>query len=504
MSSETCRTGNLSRIVSVPGVVAGGLLVLLGWINRYLFLDKTGIWLDEAYSLFYSSQSIGWLIEHGAGLINHPPVYFLTLKAWRWLFGSGQVSLESLSVVVSLLAIVLFYALARCSFTHWTAFGLSALFALHPFFLYYSVELRMYALAVAGLTGFALSLQLLLDRTGWIRWSSLTVFSLLCLYSHSLTLLYLLPGMVLLGWRMRSENKFNEYLGFLGAVAVLYLPWFIQVLRQAMRISSDFWIPPFGTADVVRLVYAWGGYTQPHDSGPELLVHATAVGLLFGVPLLFGSKKPWTVETVWYGLTVLFPFCLLASISLTGESVFLLRGFLFGLPFVLLLWGQGLEEFPRRIRTGVLILFVVFLGWNSYRLRNSPPHAFLRDIAARVTGNYPADTVTVHTSKRTFVPFQLHYRPNSSNRLLGDQMRYFFPAHWETTLGHLRGSYRNRPVLFVIYENEYPDWKQLLKRLDGAFLETTRTLKRGEKVFHLLFLSRGFDRGNVDLAALYR
>ncbi|MFB6226878.1 MAG: glycosyltransferase family 39 protein [bacterium] len=479
----------------LPGyrsVLGGAGVFLWALFGRWLLLGRTGVWMDEAFSLYYASQPLDWLLKNAAGLINHPPGYFLLLKAWLSWTGSNQVLLELSSIVLSLLAIGLFYFLARELFTPGWALWLTALFAIHPFLIYYSIELRMYTLGLIGVIGSLWLILRLLDQSRLISWLGLLFFSLLSFYSHSLTVLYLIPGITVLGWTCYRRSQLGPFGWYCLGILVLYGPWFLQVVGQATRISSDFWIPPFHLADVVRLSLAWGGYTLPHDPGVLYGLGSTGVVVLFFVPLMFAYKARGSNGRFLSLLTVGLPLTVITAVSLYGQSVFLTRGFLFALPFVVILWGLGLRQLPGRLVRDFVVLFGVFLLLNTVRLHLHPPHRFLLKLSNNISSNYPAQTTLVHTSKRTFFPFKMVYGQNRNNKILGDQIRPFFPGTWEQNLRNLRKQYVRSPVLFVVYRSQYPHWKQLVNQLRSESRVVERTLRWDEKVFQLVYLPEGF------------
>jgi uncharacterized membrane protein len=75
-------------------------------------LGEKNLWLDEAASWDLATSSIARLIALTAADI-HPPLYYLALKLWVWIFGDSVGALRSLSVVSGVLAVYLMYRLAE-------------------------------------------------------------------------------------------------------------------------------------------------------------------------------------------------------------------------------------------------------------------------------------------------------------------------------------------------------------------------------------------------------
>ena len=69
------------RLFTRPMLALTGL-VIIGTILRLVFLADKSIWLDEAYSISLSQQTLSDLLRLVAESDNHPPLYYLLLKLW--------------------------------------------------------------------------------------------------------------------------------------------------------------------------------------------------------------------------------------------------------------------------------------------------------------------------------------------------------------------------------------------------------------------------------------
>lgn len=112
------------------------LLISLGL--RLISLNQS-LWLDEAISAnVVKNYSYSNIVTKFSPSDFHPPLYYLTLKAWTSVFGYSEISLRLPSVIFSLITIYLVFRF----FGFWP----SLLLALNPLYLYYSQESRMYSL----------------------------------------------------------------------------------------------------------------------------------------------------------------------------------------------------------------------------------------------------------------------------------------------------------------------------------------------------------------------
>lgn len=133
-------------------------LVWVGaFVLRLVSLDQS-LWLDEATAAqVVRTLSFTQILTVYAPHDFHPPLYYLTLKAWTTVFGTGVYALRMPSVLLSLLAGYLVYRLvlvvqeARKVSQKQVASDArfaAAFFLFNPLILYYSQEARMYMMAV--------------------------------------------------------------------------------------------------------------------------------------------------------------------------------------------------------------------------------------------------------------------------------------------------------------------------------------------------------------------
>jgi 4-amino-4-deoxy-L-arabinose transferase-like glycosyltransferase len=115
------------------------------------------LWLDEGLTLARVTRSwqdilSGLLWVQGSPRVDdHPPLYFLLLKAWSVLGGQSVFTYRLFSAFAAVLLVPLTYVLVRRLFGHGAAIAALFMAALCPTYLWFGQEVRMYAL-VAGLS----------------------------------------------------------------------------------------------------------------------------------------------------------------------------------------------------------------------------------------------------------------------------------------------------------------------------------------------------------------
>ena len=290
-----------SRFSRRPSAIALLLVVLaLGLFFRVAHIDQKLYWHDEVYTsvrtLGYTGREAtaalftGELLgrddllkfqrlspERGWGDTlyaltthpEHPPLYYLLLRAWVTGFGTSVAAMRSLSAVFSLLCFPALYGFCRRLFGPLVGAIALALWAVSPVQVLYAQEARPYSLwvLVTLLSHLAL-LRAVQRRAAW-NWFLYTAAIVSSAYTSLLTgLVWLCHGLYLIvikRWRALAYWG----LASVGAAA-LFSPWLWVMARNwgQMRkytawITSDYglWLPQL-----------WG-------------IHFSSAFVDFGVPL---------------------------------------------------------------------------------------------------------------------------------------------------------------------------------------------------------------------------
>ncbi len=258
------------------------LVILAAWALRVLGLGSRPLWVDEAFSLWMTRPAPPHLIAKAIQIDQHPPLYYLTLKAWVGLFGSSEWAMRSLSAFWGLLTVPLAYVTARGLLRDARAALLvAALVALSPFHVRYAQEARMYTmLAFWGLASLYLTTRLpphasrltphALRITHYSRRTMLFPLLLgtsaaLAALTHGLGLL--VPLTVALSLVLIRPPRRYPLIA-LAAFALLWLPWLPAFIHQARGVVHRFWIPWPTWRDVLDALHTFHAVYLP---GPTWL-----------------------------------------------------------------------------------------------------------------------------------------------------------------------------------------------------------------------------------------
>ncbi len=121
------------------------LILGLAAFLRINDLARQSLWADEGNSVALASRSFGEIAQ-AAALDIHPPLYYWLLSVWIRVFGTSEIAVRSLSVVLGVATVWLVFILGRRLFGRVAGLVAAFLLAISPLHVYYSQEARMYAL----------------------------------------------------------------------------------------------------------------------------------------------------------------------------------------------------------------------------------------------------------------------------------------------------------------------------------------------------------------------
>ena len=296
-----------------------------------LYLSRLSLWIDEASSVFFARRSVGELIV--ALCDPHPPGYYILLHVWLTI-NDGEIWLRLLSLLASLLSLLIVYRWVSGWWDTKVAMLAVALLAMQPMQVWYSAEIRMYALTQM--------LALLAAWLAWRMWCNDSDRRWIILYWLAATsaiwtdytAIFSL-GMVQLLWLALARPKQSRWLilqlavflptgliwlnsGQLSALGSSYQPVLIATQAANLGVTLtlvqagllfQLGLVAIGLAGVVmawkwRSLMAWEWFGR---NLPTLLVLLWFALLLFGaIPRLFTLKRlslgllPWiAIATAW-------------------------------------------------------------------------------------------------------------------------------------------------------------------------------------------------------------
>jgi len=368
------------------------LLFLLAFLLRVYALGSQSLWYDEAVTAQVTQQGLAEMARWTADDIQ-PPLYYAIVAGWVQAAGLSEWALRFPSAFFGMLMVPLAYALGRRLF--WPAAGLLAalLATLHPLWIYYSQEARMYTLltALGMAAGYALLRVLAAGRRDGGRrargtekekfnfseevellgqgarprarwWAALVVASIALLYTHYFAV-FLLAALALYFLLSLARQDLNRRsLLIEGAAAALlvvaaYLPWLPNALRRFGEDAS-YWQGALKLNEALRhIAISFSvGETVLEQQAIPLAGIVAALAVLALAALLWAAlaqkkahapgaspaasaKLPWSI--LFLLLYLLLPIAAILLLS-TGNPKFNPRYLMLASPGLVLLLAGGL------------------------------------------------------------------------------------------------------------------------------------------------------------------
>ena len=270
----------------------------LALVLRLIAIDSRGLWTDEAVRVLAARQdSLFDSVRAAWAQPPSAPSYWVGLHWWVAFFGHGDVAVRLFSVLPSVAAIPVIYALGRLlggSGTTRAAVGLlaSLLLAVSPLAVELGEEATMYAWTMLFAT-LAVWSGLSYLRDGRSRWWYL-LFGMVLLYTHYMGALLmaemLLAGLVwLAGKRHESPSR------------VTRANWIIVHFWMALAWT------PWLIAMVIRLAQRWDELSHlQHRAGlPELHLLASYLSVSASASVEWPAAVTWLAILAGAGLALL-------------------------------------------------------------------------------------------------------------------------------------------------------------------------------------------------------
>ena len=331
------------------------------------------IWSDEASTLYTTGSGIATAIER-AGDEKQAPLYFILMSAWR-LIDDSIFFARLFSVFVSVASIASFYILVRKIWIRDVAFVATLLFAIHPYMIWASTEIRVYSVVIL----FTLVLTILFER-GFLRYKKTTfryrnAFTVLALIAFCMNyyLGFFLVALFISLLAIKHYKSSLDYLLRMLGVLVLLAPLFLLIRYQlGADIDGRVFVPDF----VGGLRQVWNHlltFVLPTEMFPPedqtvfsfVRVWVIRVILLISVTILLVKRKMPQRVFILFGvqIAVLLGFFLLANQFVGVLYIEIRHAAVFFVPTMMFLIAAVLEFRKssrwKNVYFGVLVLLLV-------------------------------------------------------------------------------------------------------------------------------------------------
>ena len=361
--------------------------IVFAFLLRVISLNQS-FWLDEATSgLVVRNFNLGEIVTKFSPGDFHPPLYYLILKIWSYVFGTSEIALRFPSIVFGILTIYLIYKIAllitvhRSQFTAKLAALLLATSGLH---IYYSQEARMYSLVTLLVT----FLVYLFIKKNWLIFSIVLMLVGLTDYPA----LLIIPIFWLVG--RKEWRKLVISFSLLVISYLIWLPILLKQLSVGFSTAGSNWGNLLGTFSLKNFALIPVKFILGRISFDNKWLYGAIVVMviwLYGYLLSKAVKK-----SLLFWLWLILPISLGAIISIK-LSIFSYFRFLFCLPAFYLLVALGLESFSKNWRkiALVLVLFVNLIASIIYLTNSRFQRENWRGLVNFVEAQKPAKSITL-------------------------------------------------------------------------------------------------------------
>ncbi len=250
---------------------------------------------DEAYSIqLITRYNLTEMVRMTAQDI-HPPLYYLVLRMFGAVFGTGVFALKMMSAFFTVCTMLLGVTKVRKNWGMAAAGLFQLAIGLGPELLFYAVNIRMYSMALFFVTGCALSAYDILHSGRKADWLLFVLSALGGVYTHYFTAvpLAVIYGYLLAGLLLWNRKACKTFLLACAATVTAYLPWILVVVRSFERMGTT------GGVDVGQLdlgeLCRW--ISASDLEGSSLMVTAL---FLLGLCLLWVRRKQYRREDMLF------------------------------------------------------------------------------------------------------------------------------------------------------------------------------------------------------------
>ena len=137
-------TGQFGPAISLAAL---GTVSFIYIVLRLRHIGTYSLWCDEAFSVFVAKSQWSDLFRQVILDRVHPPLFYMLLKVWIAVVGASLSQLRLFSVFFSAFTLLpLWSCMRRIRLEPWLKLALLFAIACNPFLIFYSQEVRMYAL----------------------------------------------------------------------------------------------------------------------------------------------------------------------------------------------------------------------------------------------------------------------------------------------------------------------------------------------------------------------
>ena len=393
-------------------------------------LSSESFWEDEIYSYQANLRSFAGLVS--GPLSNHPPLYFIFLKAWANVFGTSEFSLRFPSIIFGSLSVLMIYLLGSLLYDKKTGIIASALLAISPFLVYYQQEARMYPMLLFLFLAASVMLLRIIKTPAPVDYSAYAILLIAGLMTHYFFVLAIIFHIAYFLINSRIISKSTVFFAASIIVsATVCAQWYISVFLG--RLSTDLqyitWIArPTVTAALATLSQFM--FNFPIN---EFIRASLAAALIFIYIIFTILRKEDRISALKKeSFILIFALALPLLVFLVSfvRPLWVDRYLIFAFPaFVLLISRIVFEQKIKAIGIAFLVIILIFNFNAITRGYNNLDKMQLREAAIYIQNQYrPGDTVITYWITQDVITYYLQNIPVVSvPKILKGEAKYNEP-----------------------------------------------------------------------------
>jgi len=480
------------------------IVLIIGFLVRLILLNQS-FWLDEAIGTLVSkNQSFLQILTQFPKGDNHPPLYYLILKAWGDTFGYSEITIRMLSVIAGTLTIFIVYRICNLyegkkvkkKFLNF-AFISSLLLSLAPLHIYYSQEARMYVFSgLFASMSIYFFLKSFIQNNNLENWIFYSVSIIFLAFSDYIPI-FLFPVFFIYALFSKKDKKWwLSYLSSnipLGILGIFWLPIF-SFQSNAGKIflqTLPAWISVAGGATLKQLALFWVKFIIGRISFDNFYLYLSLI-VIFSIPFLaslvssFKGIKKILLVYLWLIVPTVLAF--LASFIVPA---FIYFRFVFVLPAFYILLGYGISIIKNKSVQLVLIasillisLYSLFLYFTNLNFQRENWKAAVNFVESNISDN----ELVVLTNPEPFAPYQWYAKDLSYALGATNNIAPVFEKTAEKLMPYLRNT---KGVYYFEYLQELMDPNEFVYNiLTSEGFKPQKTYPNFNGVGNIIYLSR--------------
>jgi len=339
----------------------------------------TSLWGDEAFTAVAVKENFLRMLEI-VTKDTAPPLYYLCLFVWTRIFGSSEIAIRSLSLLLYLGTIFIVYLITKRIWDKKTGLLAAFLALANPFLFPFAFEGRMYAILVFTVT-LSFYFFFTANNLGYV------LAAAAALYSHHYAILVIIFQFF---WRLITiknlKHNWFKFLKIYLLIGLLYLPWLYPLYKQLSMVSGQgFWLGKPIFKDIFGLILKY-------LLGNIVFLWQKYLLLLVIIILIFKQWRKKLKENCILIGWVFSPILIAFLLSQGKTSIFYDRYLIFIIPAIILLLAGGW----RKTSLLFIILFCLPLLWLNYYYFTHPTKRPFRELSTYIKNEVGQDDFLIN------------------------------------------------------------------------------------------------------------